>query len=64
MNKIPAHVNAHATGKWAETIFRALNPRTADRWKFVWFRGANKGKFFVLGLNLKWKPTTGRELFE
>jgi hypothetical protein len=137
--KTLAHVKAHATGRWAETIFRALSSRIADRWKFVSFRGANKGewrgvvdliairknsrqpagellkrgdlfdivliqikggsargptrddclrlrevkrlyrakavvqfqwrkgessKFFVLGRDLKWKPTTSGELFE
>jgi hypothetical protein len=39
--KIPAHGKAHATGRWAETIFRALSSRIANRWKFVSFRGAN-----------------------
>ena len=138
-SKMPAHVKAHATGRWAETIFRALSTRIANRWKFVSFRGAGKGewrgvvdlvairknskqpanallkrgdlfdivliqikggsargptasdcrrllevkriyraksvvqfqwrraessRFSVLGRNLKWKPTTGRELFE
>jgi hypothetical protein len=138
-NKTPAHVKAHTTGRWAETIFRALSSRIADRWKFVSFRGANDGewrgvvdliairknsrqplsallkrgdlfdivliqvkggsargptasdcrrllevkriyraksvvqfqwrrgessRFSVLGRDLKWKPTTGRELFE
>jgi hypothetical protein len=41
-NKVPAHVKAHATGRWAEIIFRALSSRVADRWKFVSFRGVNK----------------------
>lgn len=31
--------------------------------QFQW-RKAESSKFFVLGRNLKWKPTTGRELFE
>jgi hypothetical protein len=43
--KTPAHVKAHTTGRWAETIFRALSSRIADRWKFVSFRGANKGEW-------------------
>jgi hypothetical protein len=38
----PAHINAHATGRWAETIFRALSVRVASRWKFISFRGAEK----------------------
>jgi hypothetical protein len=40
----PAHVKAHATGRWAEIIFRALSSRVADRWKFVSFRGANQSE--------------------
>jgi hypothetical protein len=43
--KIPAHVKAHATGRWAETIFRALSSRIANRWKFVSFRGVGKGEW-------------------
>jgi hypothetical protein len=43
--KTPAHVKAHATGRWAEIIFRAISSRVADRWKFVSFRGANKGEW-------------------
>jgi hypothetical protein len=41
----PAHVKAHATGRWAEIIFRALSSRVADRWRFVSFRGANKSEW-------------------
>jgi hypothetical protein len=41
----PAHVKAHATGRWAEIIFRALSSRVAGRWKFVSFRGANKAEW-------------------
>jgi len=41
----PAHVKAHSTGRWAETLFRALSSRVADRWKFVSFRGANKAEW-------------------
>lgn len=41
----PAHVKAHATGRWAEIIFRALSGRVANRWKFVSFRGAGKGEW-------------------
>jgi hypothetical protein len=40
----PAHVKAHATGRWAEIIFRALSKRLADRWQFVSFRGPGKGE--------------------
>ena len=43
--KTPAHVKAHTTGKWAETIFRALSSRIADRWKFISFRGVGKGEW-------------------
>lgn len=42
---IPAHVKAHATGRWAEIIFRALSSRVADRWRFVSFRGINKSEW-------------------
>ncbi len=42
---VPAHVKAHATGRWAEIIFRALSSRVAKRWKFVSFRGAAKGEW-------------------
>jgi hypothetical protein len=41
----PAYVKAHATGRWAETIFRALSSRIANRWKFVSFRGVGKGEW-------------------
>jgi hypothetical protein len=40
-----AYVKAHTTGRWAETIFRALSSRIANRWKFVSFRGAGKGEW-------------------
>jgi len=39
-----ASVKAHATGRWAEIIFRALSTRVARRWQFVSFRGAGKGE--------------------
>jgi hypothetical protein len=42
---IPAHVKAHATGLWAEIMFRALSTRVANRWKFVSFRGGGKGEW-------------------
>jgi hypothetical protein len=42
---IPAHLKAHATGRWAETMFRALSRRVARRWKFVSFRGQGKGEW-------------------
>jgi hypothetical protein len=44
-SKTPAHVKAHATGRWAEIIFRALSSRVADRWRFVSFRGINKSEW-------------------
>jgi hypothetical protein len=43
-NEIPAYVKAHTTGRWAETMFRALSRRVAERWEFVSFRGKGKGK--------------------
>jgi len=33
---------AHATGRWAEIIFRALSARVASRWRFVSFRGPSQ----------------------
>ncbi len=36
---------AHATGRWAEIMFRALSTRIAKRWQFVSFRGAGKGEW-------------------
>jgi hypothetical protein len=41
----PAHVKAHATGRLAETLFKALSSRVAERWKFVSFRGPNKAEW-------------------
>lgn len=41
----PAHVKAHATGRWAEIIFRALSTRVANRWKFISFRGPGQGEW-------------------
>jgi hypothetical protein len=43
--EVPAYVKAHATGRWAEIIFRALSSRLARRWKFVSFRGAGRGEW-------------------
>lgn len=42
---VPAHVKAHATGRWAEIIFRALSARVANRWKFISFRGHGKAEW-------------------
>jgi hypothetical protein len=42
--RVSAHVKAHATGRWAETMFRALSRRVAERWQFVSFRGQGKGE--------------------
>src|SRR4029450_6606061 len=39
------HVRAHATGRWAEILFRALSARVANRWQFMSFRGAKKGEW-------------------
>jgi hypothetical protein len=43
-SRTPA-VKAHATGRWAETMFRALSARVAKRWQFLSFRGAGKGEW-------------------
>jgi len=42
---VPAYVKAHATGRWAETMFRALSRRVAERWEFGSFRGKGKGEW-------------------
>lgn len=34
-----------ATGRWVETLFRALSDRVADRRKFVSFRGKDKAEW-------------------
>jgi hypothetical protein len=39
------HEKAHATGRWAEIIFRALSSRVANRWRFVSFRGSERGEW-------------------
>ena len=44
-SRIPPHVKAHATGRWAEIIFRALSTRVARRWKFISFRGIGNGEW-------------------
>lgn len=38
-------MKAHATGRWAEIIFRALSSRVAGRWQFVSFRGPGRGEW-------------------
>ena len=42
--EVPAYVKAHAWGRWAEIIFRALSSRVASRWQFVSFRGKGRGE--------------------
>ena len=44
-NNVPAHVKAHTTGRWAETMFRALSRPVAQRWQFVSFRGKGQGEW-------------------
>jgi len=43
--KLLPHERAHATGRWAEIIFRALSARVARRWRFVSFRGSDHGEW-------------------
>jgi hypothetical protein len=43
-NRLP-HEKAHATGRWAEIIFRSLATRVANRWRFVSFRGQARGEW-------------------
>lgn len=43
--KLLPHEKAHATGRWAEIIFRALSSRIANRWRFVSFRGTAHGEW-------------------
>jgi hypothetical protein len=42
-SKLP-HEKAQTIGRWAETLFRALNKRVAKRWVFVSFRGKKGGE--------------------
>jgi hypothetical protein len=44
-SSLPPHVKAHATGRWAEILFRALSSRVANRWQFISFRGLHKGEW-------------------
>ncbi len=59
-------VKAHATGRWAETMFKALSTRVATRWKFLSFRGAGKGEWRgvvdVLAIRKNTSPPTAAEL--
>jgi hypothetical protein len=54
LRKLLPHEKAHATGRCAEIIFRALSARIAKRWRFVSFRGAahalKRGDLFELVL--------------
>lgn len=43
-NMTPA-MKAHATGRWAETMFKALSTRVAKRWQFISFRGTGRGEW-------------------
>jgi hypothetical protein len=43
--KLLPYEKAHATGRWAEIIFRALSARVANRWRFVSFRGSGSGEW-------------------
>lgn len=42
---IQAALKAFDTGKWAETMLKALGSRAASRWKFVSFRGKKGGEW-------------------
>ena len=42
---INAALKAFDTGRWAETMLRALGSRVAKRWKFVSFRGKKGGEW-------------------
>src|SRR5215210_1198098 len=45
MSKRAAYLVAGEAGRWAEILFRALSNRVAKRWRFVSFRGKNKGEW-------------------
>ena len=45
MKRLPAHVLAGETDRWTEILFRALSNRVAKRWRFVSFRGKNRGEW-------------------
>ncbi len=45
MKKLPPHVAARETDRWTEIMLRALSNRVAKRWRFVSFRGKNRGEW-------------------
>ena len=45
MMRLSPAAKAHATGWWAEIIFRAISARVARRWRFVSFRGTGQGEW-------------------
>ena len=66
MTKLPAHIIAGETGRWTEIMFRALSNRVAKRWRFVSFRGKNKGEWRgivdVLAIRKDTRQPTSRKL--
>ena len=42
---IDANLKASVTGRWAETMCKALGMRVASRWRFVSFRGKKGGEW-------------------
>ncbi len=44
-SRLLPYEKAHATGRWAEIIFRAVSTRVAKRWRFVSFRGAHRSEW-------------------
>jgi hypothetical protein len=58
--KLQPHEKAHATGRWAEIMLRALSSRVADRWKFVSFRGTGNGEWRGIVDVLALRKNTGQ----
>ena len=63
---VAVYVKAHATGRWAEIIFKALSTRVASRWQFVSFRGKaggeSRGVVDVLAIRRNMSQPSQREL--
>jgi hypothetical protein len=43
--RFPPHIIASKTDRWTEIILRAVSMRVAKRWRFVSFRGKNRGEW-------------------
>jgi hypothetical protein len=43
--RLAPHLIARETDRWTEILFRALSSRVAKRWRFVSFRGKDRGEW-------------------